>query len=184
MTFGAPLMAYVRSPLNIRLLTSSDASAFQALRLAGLQECPSAFASSFAEEAVLPLEQVAERLVHRKDSAVFGAWEANHLVGVLGIYRESMLKLAHKANLWGMYVEAAARRSGVGGALVKQALAYAANELSVRQVNLGVNATNVAAVKLYEMLGFKQFGFERDFMLLDGQLQDEIHMVCVLAGET
>ena len=47
----------------------------------------------------------------------------------------------------------------------------------VRQINLGVNAANAEAVALYEAAGFTAFGVERGFMLLDGRLHDEIHMV-------
>ena len=180
---GVRSMSTVGPHRSVRLLDPADAAAFQALRLAGLQECPSAFASSFAEEAGLPLEQVAERLARREGSAVFGAWDGDRLAGILGIHRESMLKLAHKANLWGMYVASSARRSGVGRALVDHALAYAGTELRVRQVNLGVNAANAAAVRLYEALGFRQFGREPGFMLLDGRPHDEIHMVRVLRSE-
>lgn len=50
----------------------------------------------------------------------------------------------------------------------------------VRQVNLGVNAANVEAIALYEALGFAPFGLERGFMLLDGELHDEILMVRIV----
>lgn len=168
--------------MNIRLLSSSHAEQFQVLRLAGLQECPSSFASSYAEEIGLSLAVVGERLQPRDDSAVLGAFDATGLVGVTGVYRESMAKLAHKANLWGIYVAPHARRSGIGRALVREALAYAERELRARQVNLGVNAANHAALGLYRQLGFEQFGLEPGFMLLDGVLQDEIHMVCRLSS--
>lgn len=36
---------------------------------------------------------------------------------------------------------------------------------------------NTAALELYRKLGFKEFCLERDFLLVDGVLQDEIHMV-------
>ena len=47
----------------------------------------------------------------------------------------------------------------------------------VRQINLGVNAANLEAIALYEAAGFTAFGVERGFMLLDGRLHDELHMV-------
>jgi ribosomal protein S18 acetylase RimI-like enzyme len=170
--------------LNIRVLEPADAEAYQALRLAGLQECPSAFAASYAEESGLSIEVVAQRLRQSADGAVIGAFSEARLVGVVGIHRESFQKLAHKANLWGMYVAGPARRARTGRALVGEALSFASRRLGVRQVNLGVNASNTAALRLYQLLGFKQFGLEPGFMLLDGLLHDEIHMVCHLHGET
>ncbi len=47
----------------------------------------------------------------------------------------------------------------------------------VRQVNLGVNAANVEAIALYQAAGFIPFGIERGFMLIGGELHDELHMV-------
>ncbi len=163
--------------MQIRELGSVDAAAFQALRLAALRATPSAFASSYDEETVTPLAVVAERLVAKPDRCVLGAWLESNLIGMLGLQREEMRKLSHKAFIWGMYVAPSARRRGVGRQLIERALLRAGSMTGVRQVNLGVNAANAEAIALYEAVGFMSFGVERGFMLLDGELHDEIHMV-------
>ncbi len=162
--------------IQIGELGSKHARAFQELRLAALRECPSAFASSYEEEHDTPIALVAERLVAQPDRCVLGAWLESDLVGMVGLQREEMRKLSHKAFIWGMYVAPAARRRGTGGILLAHALARAASMPGVRQINLGVNAANAEAVALYEAAGFAAFGVERGFMLLDGRLHDEIHM--------
>lgn len=159
-----------------------DAEPFRALRLRGLLECPAAFASSYAEEQGDTVEVVARRLSPKCDSSIFGAFHGGALVGVVGIQRESMLKLAHKAFIWGMYVAPEVRHTGIGAALVARALQYATSELRVRQVNLGVNTANTAALALYRKLGFKEYGHERGFLLVDGVLYDEFHMVINVAS--
>ena len=169
--------------MRLAVVGAADAAAFQALRLRGLAECPTAFASSYAEECDTPLAAVAERLSPRDDGAVLGAFIMHELVGVVGLQREQARKLSHKAYIWGTYVAPHARRAGVGRALVAHALSYAKEQLQVRRVSLGVNALNLAAIGLYERFGFQQFGFERCFMLVDGEPQDEIQMVCVLEPE-
>jgi hypothetical protein len=169
-----------RGALVLRLLDAGDAVAWQPLRLQGLAECPTAFASSVDEEAGVPLETVAARLAPAADRATFGAFEGA-LIGTVGLRREGLHKLAHKAWLWGMYVAPSHRRGGVGRALVAQALEHARRSMQVRQVNLGVNAANLAALRLYEAMGFERFGLERGFMCVGGVLQDEWHMACVLA---
>jgi GNAT superfamily N-acetyltransferase len=171
---GAPVVA------SVRTLGAADAAAFQELRLRGLLECPAAFASSHAEEVGTPITAVAARLEPGPDQAVFGAFIATRMVGTVGMQRERPSKLAHKALLWGMYVAPEARRAGAGRALVSAALAWAANAPGLRQVNLGVSVATPAAATLYESLGFRQFGFEREFMLLDGDGRDERHMVCFI----
>ena len=170
--------------MNVRALAPADAAAFQSLRLNGLRECPTAFASSFEEECDLALRVIAERLQHRNDRAVFGAFQGDDLVGLVGLKREEHYKLAHKAFIWGMYVAPSARKQGVGRQLVDRALSFAASDLRVRQVILGANARNEAAIALYERMGFKSFGREPCFMLVDGVPQDEMQMVCFLQSAT
>ena len=163
--------------MQVRELGPDDARVFQALRLAALRECPSAFASSYEEEHEISIAVVAERLVAKADRCVLGAWLGSDLVGMLGLKREEMRKLAHKAYIWGMYVAPRARRRGVGRELIAQALSRAASMTGVRQITLGVNAANAEAIALYEAAGFTSFGIERGFMLLDGVLHDEVMMV-------
>jgi RimJ/RimL family protein N-acetyltransferase len=167
--------------MEIHTLLPQHAEAFRALRLRGLLECPAAFASSYAEEHRDTIEVIAQRLSHKSDGAIFGAFREEALVGVVGVQRERMVKLAHKAFIWGMYVAPEARRGGIGAALMERAMLYATAELRVKQVNLGVNTKNEAALALYRKLGFKEYGHERDFLLVDGVLHDEYHMVCHVA---
>ena len=166
----------------LRALTPEDAAAFQALRLRGLQECPEAFASSHEEEVGTPAAEIERRLRPKPDSAIVGAFREGELVALTGVQREGMAKLAHKAFVWGVYVAPEARGNGVGSKVVSHALNYAAETLGVRQVNLGVNTKNAAAVALYSKLGFVQYGLERGFLLVAGELHDEYQMVCLLRG--
>jgi len=168
--------------MKIRPLSSGDAAQWQALRLQALHECPTAFSSSYEEEHDTPLDVVAQRLTPGDEHVVLGAFDGPRLVGIVGLRRERQRKLAHKALLWGMYVDPNARNRGTGRKLVAHLLTHAATMPGLRQITLGVNATNRAALALYETTGFKAFGVERGFLLVDGVLQDEIHMVHVLAA--
>lgn len=167
--------------LAFRRLESSDAAVFKAVRLAALRECPTAFSSSYEEECDIPLSQAAERMAPDRDHAIFGAFEDGVLVGTIGVARESRRKLAHKAVIWGVYVAPAFRRRGIGRGLLDQALTHAASLPGLLQVTLGANAANPAAIALYESAGFERFGLERGFLLVDGALQDEVHMALRLA---
>ena len=166
--------------MHIRELGPADAQEFQTLRFQALIECPLAFVSSYEEECNTPLSVVGEHLRNRPGRCVLGAFLDSQLVGIVGLQREELKKLSHKAFIWGMYVATVARRHGVGGELVTAAIARASRMQGVRQVNLGVNAVNAPAIRLYESLGFTSFGVERGFMSLDGELYDEVHMVCLL----
>jgi RimJ/RimL family protein N-acetyltransferase len=160
----------------IRQLEPADAAAFIALRLRGLQEYPEAFASSYEEEVTTPLTEIAQRLQAKDDAAIFGAFDGNTLCAMVGLQRESMLKLAHKAFIWGVYVASEFRHSGMGTQLMRHTLDYAATLMHVRQVNLGVNTKNTAALTLHQKLGFVEYGLERDFLMVGGELHDEYQM--------
>lgn len=166
--------------IAIRRLLPADAAAFHTLRLAGLQDTPSAFGSSWEEEHDLPLATLQGRLAEQADRGVFGAFDGERLVGLVALGRESMRKLQHKGMIWGMYVAPEARGQGVARALMDQALALARSVESLRQVNLCVNAANGPALRLYESLGFVAYGHERGAMCVDGVLHDEIHMALPL----
>lgn len=167
--------------MHIRRLTPADASAFHALRLAGLLESPSAFGSSYTEEKDRPLSEVEARLAVERDSGVFGAFEGTALVGLAGLHRERRQHFAHKAFVWGMYVTPTSRGKGIGQALLRDVLALARSVPEIQQVNLSANAGNVAALRLYESTGFNAYGCERGAMIIDGKPQDEVLMCLRLA---
>lgn len=166
----------------IRALLPEDAEAFHALRLEGLRDFSSSFASSFEEERTVSIAEVAERLAPSPGRAVFGAFVEDDLVGIVGLHREPKRKLAHKAFLWGVYVAPSHRRRGLARGLMTHAIEEASRWPGLQQINLGVNAANDGARTLYESLGFRTFGTERGFMRVDGVLQDELHMVRLLTA--
>ena len=167
--------------MEIRTLDSNDVATFKALRLAALRECPSAFSSSYEEECDIPLARAAERMTPDRDRSIFGAFDGETLVGTVGVQRERPRKLTHKALIWGVYVAPEFRKRGVGRKLLDHALAHAASLPGLRQVNLGVNTANPAAIALYKSVGFEPFGLERGFLLVDGVLHDELHMALTIA---
>ena len=164
--------------MNVRALSPSDAEQYQSLRLRGLQEAPSAFASSFEEEASTSLEEIARRLQPKDSGTILGSFEHAVLTGVVGVQRESMVKLSHKAFVWGMYVAPEYRRGGRAQLLLEHALQFAWQSLRVVQVNLGVHTLNTGAIALYRQVGFEVWGTERGALVVDAQPQDEHHMVC------
>lgn len=170
--------------MTIRKLLAEDAAAFQELRLRALLDRPGAFTSSHAEEAGLSIEEVASRLAPTMDKAVFGAFDGDRLIGIAGVGREQMLKLAHKAYIWGMYVEPAARGKRWGRRLLEAATEFASDVRGVSQVVISVYSSNDAARSLYVAAGFVPYGIEPAAMQVDGRLFDEEHMVRFLTARS
>lgn len=113
--------------------------------------------------------------------AVFGGWDARaELAGVAGLLVPTAPKLRHKGRVWGMYVRPEARRQGLAAALLRRLLAHAQDV--VEEVGLTVVASNGAAVRLYEALGFVACALDPRAMKVAGRLLDEVLMTLPLGG--
>lgn len=162
---------------SIRRLTVDDVEAYVALRKAMLQESPQAFLASPETDIGCDPAQMREKLELGDENAVYGAYRPE-LVGVVGIFRmPGREKIAHRANIWGMYVDPAARGQGLGRALVEAAVAHARERMAgVTQVDLCVVTAQEAAHRLYERCGFQAWGIEPGAMIVEGRAYDEAHM--------
>lgn len=165
--------------MEIRLLDRHDAPAYQALRLQALCDSPHAFSASHADEAGRSIDEVAARLVPAADGSVrmFGIFEDDVLAGFVALIHPQRAKLRHGAELAGMYVAPSHRRRGLAAALLQAVIAHARSIDGVRQLGLGVNATNAAAKALYRSAGFVGWGVQPRALRIDGVFHDEEHML-------
>jgi ribosomal protein S18 acetylase RimI-like enzyme len=164
--------------IRIRLLTPADVALFRLIRLEALEVNPEAFGSTLERERDMPIAWFEQRLTA---SAMFGAFIDDTLIGVAGFHRYDGVKTAHKAELWGMYVRAAARKLGVGKRLVEAVVAHAAER--VEQLQLTVISENASAVRLYESLGFVEYGRLPRGLKQNGWYSDEILMTKHFTGK-
>jgi RimJ/RimL family protein N-acetyltransferase len=93
-------------------------------------------------------------------AAVFVAEGPEGIVGRLSVGRDPHPASAHVADL-GLMVAAERRRTGVGTALLRQAVAWA-RRAGVRKLELHVFPHNEPAIELYERFGFEREGFRRN----------------------
>ena len=164
-------MADISAP-QIRRLETPDAAIYMTLRLEALQRNPEAFGSTFEWESAQSLSWF-EASIGR--AAIFGAFLDGTLAGMAGFAPQESAKRAHKALLWGMYVRSTARSAGVGKKLVAAVLDHARGR--VEMVQLTVVSENEAARRLYEDMGFVEYGFEKRAHKHGGRYYDEVLMV-------
>lgn len=170
-----------RRHADIRLLTRQDVAQFRRLRMTMLADTPAAFGSSVQDELALSEADWVARVGPDDDTAVCGAFIGGDLVGSAGLFRQRPAKARHKALIWGVYVDAAARGQGLSRRLMEAMIAHARSLPALRQVTLSVSAWNTTARTLYERLGFVSYGCEPDALYVEGEWIDEVQMMLRLA---
>ena len=169
--------------MHIRQLTADDVAIFYPFRLRSLRESPHAFTNSYEEYSHQTLENVAQRFRQQAVSDsdfTLGAFEEEQLVGMVGFYRESALKVRHKGYIVSMYVQPEDRRRGIARALLLAALERIRRLPDLDQVLLGVVETQTTAKHLYESLGFTVYSREPRAVKIGDEYFDEEFMVLKL----
>lgn len=159
--------------MNIRVLTESDAVVYQELRLKALKNNPEAFGSTYERESKFTQQMIEDRIKPTNNKFVLGAFDERGIVGMVTFMRETSPKTIHKANIFGMFVAPEARGKNIGKSLLLELIKMAKKCNGVEQLNLTVVSENKPAKKLYESLGFKVYGVERNALKFDGKYYDE-----------
>ncbi len=169
------------SEIEFRRLGLSDLESCFANRLRALENAPSAFLTSLAEEKAAGSEHFKETLSGQdSENLIFGALQNSKVIATLGIYREKRLKIRHKAGIWGVFVDPEYRRQGIAAKLLDLAIGFARAEMNVLTISLSVESKASSARKLYESRGFKVWGTEALAMGENGAYFDEDHMILIL----
>jgi RimJ/RimL family protein N-acetyltransferase len=111
-------------------------------------------------------------------AAVFVAETADGIVGRISLARDSHPASEHVADL-GVMVAEPHRRQGVGRALMEAAEDWA-REVGVRKLELHVFPYNVAAIALYEEMGYEREGYRHDHYRRADGFVDAILMAKVI----
>ena len=155
----------------VRLLGSDDLEDFARVRLEALRLHPEAFGASFEDESRQGAGFFAERL---RSDTVFGGFGPQHsLQGIIGLRFNTAPKLRHVVTLWGMYVCAEMRGTGLARALLDAAVEAAGAD---RTVKLSVVTTNLPAQALYRSAGFHPWATDTAALCVKGVFYDELLM--------
>jgi ribosomal protein S18 acetylase RimI-like enzyme len=178
--------------MSIRLLTASDGSAYQALRLLSLQTDPKAFLTTLEGERARhesEFETELDTSYHPPHFGYYGAWfddrEATDpvLQGYALVSPTWLPKQAHIAWLYNLYVNPQFRGQGVA----KQLLAHIIDQLKsagVELIFITCAASNQPALQFYRAHGFQRHGVRRDSIKWQSEVDSEIELVLSLANHT
>jgi GNAT superfamily N-acetyltransferase len=158
----------------VRETVPGDWQALRDIRLEALKSAPSAFGSTYEQQAAFGEADWLRRIARGGNFLAYlpeasEAGEAGEPVGLIGGYPET----ADVVELVSMFVRPRARGRGVGEALVAAVLDWA-RERAAKTVHLWVTESNDHARALYERCGFELTG-ERQPLPSDPH-QDEVAM--------
>lgn len=163
--------------LTIRPMLEPDLLAYKALRDAMLAGHPEAFTSDFETESLRDLASYRNRLAGGSNGGTLFtllALDDGHVIGALTCEREPRRKVQHIAHLVGMMVADSHRGRGIGRALLAAAVQRLRATAGLAQVTLSVTAGNLAAIGLYQSMGFIRYGRLPDAIRLpDGRQLDK-----------
>ncbi len=174
--FGSPKLGAMFP--TVRRIRSDEAEVLRAVRLAALEESPTAFGSSFTDEVTRTGADWLERArlgALGVDRVTFFAVVDGDVVGLGGGYRSD--PNGSDVELVSMWTSPGARRSGAGRALVSVVIEWA-REVPATQLCLWVTRGNEPAQRLYESMGFHTTGDHQP--LPSDPCKDEIRMALVL----
>ena len=134
-----------------------DLDLVRATRLRALTDTPDAFWTTEAEARAEPRTRWRERLA-APGGATFVAVGAGDPTPALGmVFGGPHHDLPGQAGLYGMWVAPEARRSGVGGRLIRAVIAWA-RAAGYPRLLLEVGDSNTPAIATYRALGFAPTG--------------------------
>ena len=169
------------APAPIRL-HPADAERYARLRRRMLDVAPWAFGVDPDDDEALDPAHLA-RMFADEHAATFAVEapadegrDSPELVAAASIARAKGAKFAHRARIWGVFVEPAHRGGGLGRAVVAAAVDLARTWPGVDFVDLGVSERSLEARRLYESFGFVPWGREPEATGHEGRRYDEIHM--------
>ncbi len=87
-----------------------------------------------------------------------GAFDGEQLIGLCGFHSEGRLKTKHRGDIVQMYVKPDYAGKHVGPALLRKAIEKAFLKPEIELVTLGVVNENARAIKVYERIGFREYG--------------------------
>lgn len=164
------------TPVLIRNFRPEEWQDYRAIRLRALADAPDAFGSTLAAEEALAPETWSTRLARSAVSGIDHALVAELDGRAVGLaWAKVDANDAQLVNLFQMWVAPEARGRGVGAALLAEAVRWASAR-GAGALQLGVNCSNAAALRLYERAGFIDAGVREPMRPGSDQIEQRMRL--------
>ncbi|WP_461612884.1 GNAT family N-acetyltransferase [Clostridium sp. Marseille-QA1073] len=99
----------------------------------------------------------------------------NNIVSIAQITSSNRKRIAHNSEV-SISVKKDYWRNGIGSAVMEEIIKFAKESGRIKNISLGVRASNIKAIKMYEKLGFVKVGLHKNYFNINGNFDDEILM--------
>jgi RimJ/RimL family protein N-acetyltransferase len=169
--------------IHYRKLKKEDVAIYRKVRLECLYEFPDNFGSTYAEECQLKELKFETILAGvRSDSFMMGAFDDQQLIGLCGFKREERMKTKHRGEIVQMYVNKQYANKNIGSSLLKTTIENAFQNPEIEQISLSVVRQNEKANKVYEHLGFSEYGRIANYFKSATRYWDQRFMILYRPG--
>jgi ribosomal protein S18 acetylase RimI-like enzyme len=161
--------------IALELISPQNTPIFKDIRLRALQDSPTAFSSTFAEESKLTDADWEKRATQWNSAKSIGylALDDRAAVGIAaGILNQTE---ASRADLVSMWVAPTHRRKGIGRMLVDAVVVWARSQ-NAQGLWLLVTSNNHTAINFYQRLGFSLTGKTEPYRNDPSLLNCEMHL--------
>jgi ribosomal protein S18 acetylase RimI-like enzyme len=154
-------------------ITSQNAILFKQVRLRALQDAPTAFRATYADESKLTDNDWIKRAAqwNGENSVAYLAMDSGNPCGIVS--GASAANDTSVVSLFSMWVSPSHRRAGVGRMLVDAVIEWTSSR-NAKTIQLTVTSNNAAAISFYQRLGFTMTGrtepYRNDPTLLDCEM--------------
>lgn len=165
-------------PVVVRVAMPEDADAYNALITQATSDINAVTELDEAAESCKARADKIRQALENPQELLLVADCDGTLLGELSFSAPALRRVAHRGR-FGIYVASDVRGIGVGEALIRALLKWAAAHPLIEKVRLGVLSTNPGAIRLYHRLGFvEEARRTREFRLPGGRYADDILMSC------
>ena len=99
----------------------------------------------------------------------------DNIVSVAQISSPNRKRIAHNSDV-SISVKKEYWGNGIGSAVMEELIRFAREHDKIKNISLGVKASNHRAIAMYEKFGFKKVGLHKDYFNVEGNFDDEILM--------
>lgn len=99
----------------------------------------------------------------------------NNIVSCANISSPSKERISHNSEV-AVSVKKEYWRNGIGNVVMEELIRVAREHDIIKNISLGVNASNKNAITMYEKFGFEKVGVHKDYFNVSGNYDDEILM--------